>query len=199
MTSPAFSSEVLTLAADVLVRDDFTVHRQELSLKESSSHAAGSEPQGLETFEEVLLAEDSYFVVAAAAANSLTRMCFIEPFLSAYLSEKMAERPVGDKIWDGYVVLLTAERFVDLDGTTSVYDLLYDTSYVRRMVMLGVRANSRSVRSALRPFLALRRVEVREVLGDVMHDLADALAGEGIEPAQAAKAIDSFRSRASRA
>lgn len=197
MTPPAFSSEVLAIAAEVLTRDDFTVRRHELSLDEGPDHA-GNGLHGPDSFEEVLLAEDPYFVVAAAAATSLARVRLVEPFLSAYLSERMAERPAGDKIWDGYVLLLTEERFVDLDGTTSVYDLLYDTSYVRRMVSLGVRPNSQSLSKALRPFLALRRVEVREVLGDVLRDLADALATEGIERTQAAKAVETFRSRTSR-
>jgi hypothetical protein len=196
VTPPAFSSEVLAIAADILTRDDFTVRRHELRVDEDPGDA-NNRPRGPEPLEEVLLAEDAYFVVAATAAKSLARVRVIEPFLSAYLSERMAERPVGDKIWDGYVVLLIEERFVDLDGTTSVYDLLYDTSYVRRMVSLGVRPNKQSLKNALRPFLALPRVEVQEVLGDVLGDLADALATEGIERTQAAQAVETFRSRTS--
>jgi len=196
MTPPAFSSAVLAIAADILTREDFTVRRHELRLDDDPDDAR-NEPRGPEPFEEILLAEDAYFVVAATAAESLSQMRLVEPFLSAYLSERMTERRVGDKIWDGYVVLLTEERFVDLNGTTSVYDMVYDTSYVRRMVSLGVRPNKQSLKNALRPFLALPRVEVQEVLGDVLNDLADALATEGIERTQAAQAVETFRSRTS--
>lgn len=197
MTPLAFSSDVLAIAADILTREEFTVRRHELGLDEGRGHADNG-PHGEETFVEVLLAEDAYFVVAATAAKSLARVRLVEPFLSAYLAERMAEQPVGDKIWDGYVVLLAEERFVDLDEGTPVYDLMYDTSHVRRIVALGVRPNSQSLRNALRPFLALPRVEVQGVLGDVLGDLADALATEGIERTQAAQAVDAFRSRTSR-
>lgn len=198
MTAPAFSSQVLALAAEILTQEHFTIRRHQLTLFDGTVE---SDPAAkyAEAEEEVLLAEDAYFVLAAAATPSLARLRFVEPFLSSYLASRMAERSVGDKVWDGYVVLLTDERFSDLDSTSSIYQMLYDTSYVRRMVSLGVRPTKSSLRNALRPFLSLRRVEVCEVLGDVLHDLAEALATEGVDRSTAVKAVENFRVRASHA
>jgi hypothetical protein len=195
MTPVAFSSPILSAAAEILAQDDFTVRRHELTVSEDAGTTGSDGIPDADAADEVLLAEDPYFVLAAVATPSVARLRLVEPFLSSYLASRMAERPVGDKVWDGYVVLLTEERFSDLEATSSVFDLLYDTSYVRRMVSLGVRPTKSSLRDALRPFLALQRVEVREVLGDVLHDLADALATEGVERSVASQAVENFRAR----
>lgn len=195
MTTPALASDVLALAAEILHADDFAVQRHDLALGPAGDHTRTDEAPP--AMEEILLAEDPYFVVAVAASQSVAHLGQIEPFLTAHLTARMTELSVGDKIWDGYVVLLAGEQSSDLGDTTPVYDLLYDTSYVRRMVLLGVRPTRQSLRKALRPFLSLNRLEVREVVGDVMTDLAEALAAEGIERAQASAAVERFRSRTS--
>jgi hypothetical protein len=191
----AFASPVLATAADVLTADSFVIERVELEAQVTPPDIRDPEPSL--TSAEALLAEDPYFVLLVVAGSTLEELETLESTASAHLATRLTERPLGDKAWDGYVILLAQERLQDVDDTTGVYDLLYDMSNVRRIVGLGIKPHPDSLRQALRPFLRLERLEVREVLTDVFDDLVDALATEGIDRGDATAAISEFRRRLS--
>ena len=195
MTVATFASPVLATAAEVLTADSFAIERVELQAQVAPADIRDREPSFIST--EALLAEDPYFVLLVVTSQTLEELEILESTASAHLAGRLTERPLGDKAWDGYVVLLAQERLQDVDDTTGVYDLLYDVSNVRRIVGMGIKPHVESVRQALRPFLRLERLEVREVLTDVFDDLIDALATEGIDRRDAAAAIADFRRRAS--
>lgn len=186
MTAPAFGSPSLQLAASLLAAEGFVVRREELVVEGSDSDGPL----------EILLAENALFVMAAAFQDTLAQLRMIEPALSAYLAEALAEaNDLGDKAWDGYVVLLTGEKLADLEDGSELHELVYDTRYVRRLVRLDVRENLESVSEALRPFLRLRRLDLQEIVVDVLSDLTDALATEGVPRPEAMAAVEGYRSR----
>ncbi len=195
MTVATFSSPVLATAAEILTAESFAIERVEFEAQIVPADIRDREASFAST--EALLAEDPYFVLLVLAGPTLEELETLESTASMHLSARLTERPLGDKTWDGYVVLLAEERLRDVDDTTGVYDLLYDVSNVRRIVGMGIKPHQESVRHALRPFLRLQRLEVREVLTDVFDDLVDALAVEGIDRQDATAAISDFRKRAS--
>lgn len=190
----AFASPVLATAAEILGAEAFTFERVTLRAQTVPADIREREPSFAAV--EALLAEDPYFILLILAGPTLDELQVLESTASAHLAERLKERPLGDKAWDGYVVLLTEQRLQDVEDTTGVFDLMYDVSNVRRIVAMGVKPHPESVRRALRPFLRLDRLEVREVLTDVFDDLVDALATEGINRNEAIAAISDFKRRA---
>lgn len=186
MTVPAFGSPSLQIAASLLAAEGFVVRREEVTAEGSGSDGPV----------ETLLAENALFVLAAVFEETLAQLRMIEPTLSVYLAEALAERKdLGDKAWDGYVVLLTRESLRDLADGSELHELVYDTRYVRRLVRLDVREHVESVSEALRPFLRLRRLDLQEIVVDVLSDLTDALATEGVPRPEAVAAVEGYRSR----
>lgn len=195
MATEAFANAMLATTAEVLRTESFALERIELQAQSAPADIREREPAL--TRVEALVAEDPYFVLLVLAGAGLEELQVLESTASAHLAQRLAERPLGDKAWDGYVVLMAEQRLQDVDDTTGVYDLLYDVSNVRRIVAMGTKPHPESVRQALRPFLHLERLEVREVLIDVFDDLVDALATEGIDRRDAAAAISDFKRRVS--
>ena len=184
MTTPTFASATLELASELLGSEGFVVRRTDLVTADSESSVAT----------EVLLAENPLFVLAAVVGDTLLQLMTTEPTVTGYLAEALSQaNNVGDKAWDGYVVLMTSQTLADLEDGSDLHDLVYDTRFVRRIVKLGVHPDRDSVSLALKAFLTLKRVALTEIVTDVLVDLTDALASEGVPRDEAETAVEIYR------
>ncbi len=118
----------------------------------------------------VLLAEDENNVVAVTAVLSPEQIVVVEPSVSRVLSERLVQAQVPEKRWDGYVVLLCAQR-ADTEQSRVLAELANNLRQLRRVIRVGVQPTHAAVARALRPLLPLPT----PVLGATLDDPLDAL------------------------
>lgn len=172
-----FTDERLGIAADVLAEAGFNIERVE-------------SPQG----REEIVADDSYFVVAVVDVLSLPEIGEAEAGLTDDLLRIASERDLGPRRWDLYSVILCESDVRPGDSVGILFELTYDTKYVRRIIRVGVKPTIASIREALRMFMPIRPMPMDAPLADPLADLEKALNEEGLAEDEAAHVIAAFRS-----
>lgn len=102
----------------------------------------------------VLLAEDPYFALAVAEFSSARDIATVEEAGAAALAEQISP-DAGAKRWDAYLILLSSAPADNLDMPESVTNIIYNTSFFRRIVKWNVSPTSASLDRALRAFVPL--------------------------------------------
>jgi hypothetical protein len=183
--SAAFETEpLLELARIVLERANFVAERIDVQ---------SGEPTTGETH-ALLLAQDSFFILAVGAAATIDGLGTLEQAAVFELTRRAAGSQLGAKQWDLYLVLLTAQPAVD-DGRASsqLVALNYNTRSIRRLAHAGVTPTLEAMERTLRPFLPLPEVTNAAVLEDALTLLENELTREGVEADLAGRAIAAFR------
>ncbi|WP_140425745.1 hypothetical protein [Cryobacterium sp. N19] len=102
----------------------------------------------------MIVAENSNFVVAVAAMNTIQNLILAEPVALDAIARRIQSVELGPKKWDTYLVLLTQEKSAeDDDITRDLYAINHDTSRLRRIAHTGVDPTPEAVRHALAPFI----------------------------------------------
>ncbi|PRZ34818.1 hypothetical protein CLV47_12350 [Antricoccus suffuscus] len=143
---------------------------------------------------DLVLAENSYFVVAAAAMNTIRDLILAEPVAFEALAQRVKSAALGPKRWDTYLVLLTQEKSAEDDGVTrDLFAINYDTSQLRRIAHTGVDPTSEAVSHALAPFVEpATSSTTAAVQPDALHSLLDALISRGVDRELTQRAITAF-------
>lgn len=143
---------------------------------------------------EWILAENEYFVAGVCAVDAVDALPDLNDRLTGELIELATSESVGSKRWDFYLLLLCRQGEPTSDAAaTSIYSINYDTSYIRRIVVLAVEPGLDSVRDALRPLLPIRDLDRSEPLGEPLEELEQGLVEFGMDSTTAARAIAAFR------
>lgn len=141
----------------------------------------------------LVLAENSYFVVAVAAMNTIRELILAEPVAFETLANRVESATLGPKKWDTYLVLLTQERSAeDDDVTRDLYAINYDTSRLRRIAHTGVDPTPEAVRHALAPFVEPATSTTSAMQADALESLLRALISRGVDEELAQRAITAF-------
>ncbi len=135
-----FDDERLAIAADLLGEADFLIQRFD-----SLGH-------------EQLYAENAYFVVAVTSVASLPEISAAEMQLTEDLLKIANERELGPRRWDLYSIVLCESDVRRGDSVGILFELTYDTKYVRRIVRVGVKPTTAALREALRMFMPIRSI-----------------------------------------
>ena len=185
MTAGAAEVEALLEAAErVLERAGFAVR---LELLEGSDRSW-------------LLAENELFALGAIAGETLEELQPVEPTATQTLLSRLGGLDGGAKRWDGYLVLLTPQRWSNVDSRDRV-ELVYNTRGIRRLIGAQLIADEDgdvedAVTRVLRPFLPLR-----DPLGAGLEDLDEALVSalivNGVDPESAPRYVAAYRARGS--
>jgi hypothetical protein len=146
--------------------------------------------------ERALIAEDKYGVVVVVIYDTWRDLAGAWRSAQADAVEIMSSRftRLDRKAWDGYLVLLTPA--LAIDGDTTVHEIRYDTSRVRKLVATGEDLRSLSdVGRALLPLLPLRQDDVDlEDIASPLDELPDRLEKHsGIERSLAEAAVTAFK------
>lgn len=147
---------------------------------------------------DLVFAENSYFIVAVAAMNTIRDMIFGEPAAFEALVHRIEKVALGPKKWDTYLVLLTQERSAeDDDVTRDLYAINYDTSQLRRIAHTGVDPTPEAVSHALAPFIEPTTSLTSSAQADPLNSLLGALISRGVDQELAQRAIAAFEQGAS--
>lgn len=150
---------------------------------------------------DLILAENSYFVVAVAAMNTTRDLILAEPVAFEALSARIGSAVLGPKKWDTYLVLLTQEKSADDDDVTrDLYSINYDTSRLRRIAHTGVHPTPEALSHALAPFVepatsAMSATSAAHT--DALDSLLRVLITRGVDGQLAQRAITAFEQGAS--
>ena len=180
MTSPPdnrlIDTELIELAEVVLRQAGYAVERDDV---DGASY---------------LLAEDLDNVITATAVLTADDVETIEPRLTRVLVDKLSDRSLEAKKWDGYVVILSSAR-PDDDATDALFGLTYNLNQVRRLVRVGIEPTTASVARGLRAVLPLSQTHVDAILTDPMAALQARLIADGLDPEQVERAMLVFSSQ----
>lgn len=147
---------------------------------------------------DLLLAENSYFVVAVAAMNTIQNLILAEPLVSEALSRRLGTVPLGPKKWDTYLVLLTQEKSTEDDASTrDLYAINHDTSRVRRIAHTGVDPTLDAARQALSPFIEPMSPTTPVAVNNALESLLQTLIAHGVGQDFAQRAVTAFEQGAS--
>jgi hypothetical protein len=138
-----------------------------------------------------LLAEDKDNVIAASAVLTADDVQLVEPALTRVLVDRLSDRTVEAKKWDGYVVILSSSH-PDDDATRALFNITYNLNQVRRVIRVGIEPTTASVSRGLRAVLPLSQTHVEEILTDPMEALRSRLVADGLNPDQVDEAILGF-------
>lgn len=142
---------------------------------------------------DLILAENSYFVVAVAAMNTIRDLILAEPLAFEALTQRIESAALGPKKWDTYLVLLTQEKSAEADDVTrDLYAINYDTSRLRRIAHTGVDPTPEAVSHALAPFVAPVTSTTPAASADALDSLLRALVSRGVDEELAQRAITAF-------
>lgn len=145
--------------------------------------------------QEFLLAENAYYIICVVASTSARDILDVERRLADELTTLSLRSDVGPKRWDLYLVILAPRDPEDSkELARDLYRITYDTQHLRRIAVLDVEPTLESLRDALRSFLPTLAPDTAQPLGDALTELESALAEQGIDPANAARAVAAFRS-----
>lgn len=183
MSSVLFSGELLQLASIVLRDSDYVLSRTELRLDETKGRES-----------ELLIAENSFFILAIAATTNVGELRAVESAATKALADRITQQQLGGKIWDVYLVLLSSQASQDdrqavLDTTS----LSHNTRNLRRIVRWDVRPSLESMNVALRAFLPLQQPVEQYPLEDPMTELEAELQNHGVDARTASRAVAAFR------
>ena len=140
----------------------------------------------------VLLAEDENNVVAVTAVLSPEQIVVVEPSVSRVLSERLVQAQVPEKRWDGYVVLLCAQR-ADTEQSRVLAELANNLRQLRRVIRVGVQPTHAAVARALRPLLPLPTPVLGATLDDPLDALSERLIRDGLPADAVAEVVEAFR------
>lgn len=142
---------------------------------------------------DLVLAENSYFVVAVAAMNTIHKLILAEPVAFEALAQRIDSATLGPKKWDTYLVLLTQEKSAEVDAVTrDLYAINYDTSRLRRIAHTGVDPTPEAVSHALAPFVEPATSTRSAVPAHALDSLLRALISRGVDEELAQRAITAF-------
>ena len=185
MTAGAANLEALLEAAEhVLERVGFAVR---IELLEGSNRSW-------------LLAENDLFALGAIAGDTLDELQLVESTATQALLGRLGGLDGGAKRWDGYLVLLTPQRWSRVDMRDRV-EFVYNTRGIRRLIGAELIPDEDgdiedAVTRVLRPFLPLRDpLEAR--LDDLDEALIAALIVNGVDPDSAPRYVAAYRARGS--
>ena len=140
----------------------------------------------------LVLAENSYFVVAVVASNTIRELIHSEGVAEGTFTRRIESSSLGPKKWDTYLVLLTQERSPENDDVTrDLYAINYDTSRLRRIAHTGVDPTVEAVGQALASFVPPETAPA-QVQGDEFAALLKALTSRGVDEQFAQRAIRAF-------
>ena len=143
---------------------------------------------------DLLLAENSYFVVAIAAMNTIRDLIFAESTAFETLARRVESVTLGPKKWDTYLVLLTQEKSAEDDDIThDLYTINYDMSRLRRIAHTGVDPTPEAVSHALAPFVEPAGSRTSAVQDDALDSLLIALISRGVNEEFAQRTIAAFK------
>lgn len=155
--------------------------------------AQGFHIEGMSGTIDLLLAENSYFVVAIATTNTIRDLIFAEQVAFEALVQRIESAALGPKKWDTYLVLLTQEKSPEGEDTTQdLYAINYDTSRLRRIAHTGVDPTPEAVGHALAPFAEPTTFAAPAAQTDALNSLEHALVSRGINKELAQRAITAF-------
>jgi hypothetical protein len=167
--------ELVTLARSILEREGFVV-------EQSAGESDG-----------ILLSEDPYFIVAIVTASTVDQLVEAESLGEMTLIERLNEHDLGPKVWDAYLVLLTQQAALeDAETTRKLFEINYDTANLRRIVVTDVRPTASAVEAALAPFIAPPSKADQTVVESPFVQLTRSLAGLGVDPGLAERAVTAF-------
>jgi len=185
MTSGAANREALLEAAErVLDRAGFTVRIESLEGSDRSW----------------LLAENEFFALGAIAGDTLEELESVESIATQSLLSRLGGLDGGAKRWDGYLVLLTPQRWSTVDSRTRV-ELVYNTRGIRRLIGAELLPDEGGdveevVARVLTPFLPLGDPLVTG-LDDLDQSLVAALIVNGVDGEKAPRYVAAYRARGS--
>ncbi len=179
MTDSTFSDDLLELSRVVLEDEGYAVDRFDMA-------ATGSQ--------ELLVAENPYFVLAAASAPTIDGLGELEAIGSAKVVKAADEADLGSKRWDVYLILMTSQGASDDRAIAAdLVSINYNTHQIRRLARVGVQPTLADVRIALTPFLPIPEPTRLQSDVDVLEDLRLALVTAGVASEVAGRAIAAFR------
>ncbi|WP_143445359.1 hypothetical protein [Janibacter indicus] len=147
---------------------------------------------------KLLLAENSYFVVAVAAMSTTRDLVLAESAAFNVLVDRIESVALGPKKWDTYLVLLTQENLAeDDDVTRDIYSINYDTSRLRRIAHTGVAATPKAVGHALAPFFEPASSAMSAAQDDALDELLKVLVARGVDHDLAHRSVAAFDQGAS--
>jgi hypothetical protein len=184
MASAGGHEALLEVAERVLARAGFTVRIETL---EGSDH-------------KWLLAENDLFALGAIAGDTLDELEPIESIATQSMLSRLGGLAGGAKRWDGYLVLLTPQRWSTVDSRARV-ELVYNTRGIRRLVGAELLPDEngdleRPISRVLTPFLPLG-APLATGLDDLDESLVAALIVNGVDEEQAPRYVAAFRARGS--
>lgn len=176
------------VAADVRTDEEL------LNLARSILSEKGFYTETSRTSIDLVLAENSLFVIGVAAVSTTRDLIKVEPFAFAALAERLEGTILGPKKWDTYLVLLTQEKSIEDDEITrDLYAINYDTTRVRRIAHTGVNPTPEAVAHALAPFVEPRTsISPSASQGDALESLLHALVSGGVDEELAQRAVAAF-------
>lgn len=174
-TTAHADQELVTLARSILEREGFVVE------------------QGTGDAHSILLSENPYFIVAVVTASTVNQLLEAESLGETTLVERLNDHDLGPKVWDAYLVLLTQEPAPDdAETTRNLFEINYDTASLRRIVVPDVRPTTSAVETALAPFIAPPTKTDEAVVESPFAQLTRSLAGLGVDPDLAKRAVAAF-------
>jgi hypothetical protein len=147
-----------------------------------------------------LLAENELFALGAIAGDTLEALQPVETTATRMLLSRLGGLNDGAKRWDAYLVLLTPQRWSNLDSRNRV-ELAYNTRGIRRLIgaelSLGDESDvERAVTRVLRPFLPLGD-PIGAGLEDLDDALVEALIVNGVDSEEAPRYVAAYRATGS--
>ncbi|HEY2044596.1 MAG TPA: hypothetical protein VGH11_18115 [Jatrophihabitans sp.] len=139
----------------------------------------------------ILLAEDPYFALAVAEFSNAQDIAAVEEAGAAALAEQISPN-AGVKRWDAYLILLSSAPADKHDMPESVTNIVYNTSFFRRIVKWNVSPTSASLDRALRAFVPLTSAP-NVALAVPVDRLVERLPSFGISSQDAEAAIARFK------
>ena len=169
-------SDLLGIASGILIDEGFEVDRVDTG-------------DG-----DILLAENSYFVIAIAATPTLDELVKAEPIVEGFMRQRLDAVDLGPKAWDAYVVLLTQERpSDDGSGLRPLFSINYDTRGFRRIARAAVEPTKAGLRTSLTPFIEPVTLDDAGLEIDPFVAFERALVSRGIGADLAARSVEVFR------
>jgi hypothetical protein len=171
--------ELIELAEVVLRQADYAVER------------------GTDDSVAYLLAEDQDNVITVTAVLTADDAQTVEPVLTRVLVDRLSDRSVESKKWDGYVIILTSTR-PDDDTTEALFSLTYNLNQVRRLIRVGIEPTTAAVARGLRAVLPLSQTPVDAISTEPLAALQARLIADGLDASQVEQALLGFRSQGDR-
>ena len=147
-------------------------------------------PAPLPSGQPFLLAENALFLIGVIEFAGASDIQNVEAAASIQLADRLSN--AGPKSWDAYLVLLSAAAATERGWSEDVTDILYNTSYLRRIVRWGVTPDEFSLVIALRPFLPLPPPSTSGPI-DPMSQLIEELPAQGVDLEVANTALAQWR------